>query len=190
MKSNTLILVFIAAIFGGGVYLWDRQQAQQSETEAVAAGTPLFKFSEDEVKQLKLMTPQQNLTFKKATSGPSAWVIESPSEPADEAAVLFLVNLLATAQSERTLDISPQKSQDFGLDQPAATVVVTLKSNQTHTLILGGKDFSQSSVYARVDPTGAETKAWSVQLVPPSFLDAISRPLEEWKYQSAADEPK
>ncbi|MEO0373228.1 MAG: DUF4340 domain-containing protein [Cyanobacteria bacterium P01_A01_bin.17] len=181
MKSNTLILVTIAAIFAGGVFIWDRQQSSQPQTEAEATGTAIFTFSEDEVQRLTVITPTQTLTFKKVTDGPSAWAMETPEAgPADEAALLFLINLLATAQSQRTLNVASAQQQDFGLDQPT-TVEVVLNNQQTHTLILGDKDYEGGAVYARVDPIKTETQSWAVELVPTSFLDAVSRPLAEWK---------
>ncbi len=184
MKSNTLILVIIATIFAGGVYVWERQQNSSSQTTEDGTGTDIFTFNEDEVERLTLTTPTQTLTFKKATSGPSAWAIEQPKAgPADEAAVLFLINLLATARSQRTLEVSPTQKQEFGLVQPT-TVEVTLNDQQTHTLVLGGKDFEGSSIYARVDPVKTEVQSWTVDLVPTSFLDAVSRPLTEWQFQS------
>jgi hypothetical protein len=191
MKSKTLILALIAAIFAGGVYLWDRQQTSQSGAEEAATGTAVFTFSEDEVQQLSITTPTQALAFKKAKSGPSAWAMETPETgPADEAALLFLINLLATARSQRTLEISPAQQRDFGLDQPT-TVEVTLSNQQTHTLVLGGKDYEGGAVYARIDPVNTKAQSWSVDLVPTSFLNAVSRPLAEWKYQpqKPADKP-
>lgn len=187
MKANTLVLVLVAAIFGIGVYVWDRQQTEQPDATETPSGTPIFQFSEDEVQRLTIETPSQSLAFTKAAQG-SAWVMETPETgPADEAAILFLVNLLATAQSQRTLNISPQQRQEFGLDQPTATVKAVLKNNQTHTLILGGKDYSGSAVYARVDPTDAET--WAVELVPTTFLDAVDRPIAEWKPPAPSPTP-
>ncbi|PZD74332.1 hypothetical protein C1752_01473 [Acaryochloris thomasi RCC1774] len=187
MKSNTLILVITAAIFAGGVFIWDRQQSSQPQTEAEETGTAIFTFSEDEVQRLTITTPVQTLTFKKVT-GSSTWAMEAPEAgPADEAALLFLINLLATAQSQRTLDISPAQQQDFGLDQPT-TVEVFLSNQQTHTLILGGKDYEGGAVYARVDPVKTETQSWAVELVPTSFLDAVSRPVAEWKAQPQSND--
>ncbi|MGF1601863.1 MAG: DUF4340 domain-containing protein [Thermosynechococcaceae cyanobacterium] len=183
MKSNTLILVMIALLFGGGVFFFDRQQqAQKSETEAATA-TPLFSFSEDDVQRLRITTPAQTLVFQRATSGPSTWSLgASLTSPADEAAVLFLVNLLATAQRDRILEASAQQFKEFGLEPPTATVVVTLKNQKSHTLVIGGKDFNQRKVYALVDPPPAATEKNAVTLVPTTFLDAIARPLSEWKY--------
>ncbi|MGB7416070.1 MAG: DUF4340 domain-containing protein [Thermosynechococcaceae cyanobacterium] len=187
MKSNTLILVMIALLFGGGVFFFDRQQqAQKSETESVTA-TPLFSFSEDEVQRLRITTPTQTLVFKKVTSGPSAWSLEAPEvAPADEAAVLFLVNLLVTAQRDRILKAPAQQFKEFGLEPPTATVVVMLKNQQSHTLVIGGKDFNQKKVYAIADPPNAATEKNAVTLVPTTFLDAIARPLSEWKYSPPA----
>jgi Domain of unknown function (DUF4340) len=190
MKSNTLILVIVAVLFGGGVYWFDRQQqSQKSETEETTTA-PLFNFSEDQVERLSVTTPTQTLTFQKAIGGPSTWRLDAPQGgPADEAAVLFLVNLLATAQRERTLEVSSKQLKEFGFEPPAATVIVALKNKQRHTLVLGGKDFSQKMVYARVDPPVAVTQKQIVTLVPTTFLDAIARPPSEWKYSPPASSP-
>lgn len=189
MKSNTLVLVLVAVLLGGGVYFFERHQAQQPESEEVAA-TPLFMFAEDEVQSLEITTPTQTLKFKKGSSGPSSWQLEAPEAgPADEAAVLFLVNLLATSQSDRTLEVPAKDRKEFGLQPPTATVMVKLQNNQTHTLVLGEKDYREKYVYAQVDPPTEKADSLSVGLVPTTFLDAIARPLSEWKYDPSKTQP-
>jgi hypothetical protein len=105
-------------------------------------------------------------------------------KPADEAAIAFLLNLLATSKSPRTLSVEPQRQKEFGFDQSPGTVEVTLQNQQRHRLVLGGQDPTESFIYAQVDPPAQTQTSLPVVLVPTAFLNAISRPLSEWQAQT------
>ena len=118
-----------------------------------------------------------------------SWQMKTPNEgPADEAAIAFLLNQMATANSQRPLEVALEEKQAFGFDKPAATIEVKLKDQTTHRLVLGGKDPIESGVYAQVDPPTTESAPLKVDLVPTAFLDAVNRPLSEWEKQEDQDE--
>lgn len=119
----------------------------------------------------------------------SDWMMQLPKQiPANNAAVTYLVNLLATSKGDRTFPIAPDQRQEYGLAQPQVTVEVTLDSQQVHRLLLGQADFSRSSLYALVDPANADEAELEVTLVPYDFQNAVERPLTEWEQQPATAE--
>ncbi|MBW4488066.1 MAG: DUF4340 domain-containing protein [Trichocoleus desertorum ATA4-8-CV12] len=134
----------------------------------------------------------QKLTEKQseAKQPQSQWLLKAPETgPANDASVAFLLSLLATGRSDRTIKAPATQKADFGLDQPTATIEVKLNNQKTHRFILGKPDFNQSFWYAQADPVASGTPELSVLLVSPDFNNAVSRPLSEWKATSEAPTP-
>lgn len=115
---------------------------------------------------------------------------ETPGVPASDASVAFLLNLLATGKSDRTLVMTDPAKQrkEYGLDEPVATVEVKLNNQESHRLILGKPDFNGTFLYAQADPPADQSEALEVLLVSPDFQNAVNRPLSEWK--SSEKNPK
>jgi hypothetical protein len=185
LQRTPLILLLIALALGGFVYFYEVKGAPQRET-AQAESKKLFSFKEEQVRSFTLTTPQQTLTFERATeaqakSSGSQWTMAAPDKaPANEASVAYLLNLLATESSQRTVTAEAKQQAEYGLDQPAATIVVTLDNQQTHQFVLGKPAFDGNSLYAQTDPAEKSEKL-DVHLVSSSFSNAVSRPLSEWK---------
>jgi hypothetical protein len=139
--------------------------------------------------------PEKPATSSKpaATASPSgsAKPAEKPAKdsadtsgvPASDASVTFLLNLLTTGKSDRTLVMTDpgKQRQEYGLEQPVATVEVKLNNQQSHRLILGKPDFNGTFLYAQADPPADQSEAIEVLLVSPDFQNAVNRPLSEWK---------
>ncbi len=182
LKSSTVALLAIALLSAGGIYLWDRSHSEQSQTaDAKKDAKPLFTLKEADITQLTVQAKRQTLKLEKTGK---IWQLTAPKAgPADEGTVAFLLNLLATGTSERTLQVEPSHLKEFGLDQPTVTLSFQLKSQNIHQMFLGTQTFNQSAVYAQVDPSpvGDSLKKIKVVLVPTGFLDAINRPLSEWQ---------
>ncbi|NJM95588.1 MAG: hypothetical protein HC792_05095, partial [Acaryochloridaceae cyanobacterium CSU_5_19] len=91
------------------------QKPSPSNTEQ-KTGQRLFAFTENQVAQIQVQTPQQSIVFESSTqSFPHSWLISAPQKgPADEAAIAYLLNLLITSSSPRRLEISPQRLSEFG----------------------------------------------------------------------------
>lgn len=121
---------------------------------------------------------------KAVSSSPlsSVWQMTAPQKvPASEGQIAFLLNLLATGKSDRSMTVPSSRLAEFGLNQPTATITVQLTNQQTHTVLMGSPNFDQRSVYAQIDPPAAANQAVTVVLVPFSFYQAIDRPLSDWK---------
>ncbi|NJM67067.1 MAG: DUF4340 domain-containing protein [Acaryochloris sp. RU_4_1] len=185
LKTNTIVLLLIAALGCAGVLVWIRTQHPQDAAKQQEQAQKVFNFSEDQVVALQVQTPKQMLSFVRSQQRfPHTWQMKKPqAKPADEAAIAFLLNLLATSKSPRTLRVEPQRQSEFGFDQSPGTVEVTLQNQQRHRLVLGGQDPTESFVYAQVDPPAQPQAALAVVLVPTAFLSAINRPLPEWQAQ-------
>lgn len=194
-QKTPLILLFTALVLGGFVYFFDlRKEPQQAATKAEAK--PVFTFKEGEVQAFTIQTSKQTLSFEKATIAPaknpaikaSAWQMITPEKvAANEGTIAFLLNLLATSRSERTIPTPVARKSEFGLEQPAATVEVKLANQQTHRLLLGKANFNRSSIYALADPPASPNQDLSVLLVPIDFQNGVDRPLAEWKQEKPKD---
>lgn len=129
----------------------------------------------------------------KPTASPTPAVLPKPGAklPASDASVAYLLSLLSSSKSARTIVMTnPAKQrQEFGLDEPVGTVEVKLKNQQTHRLILGKPDFNQSFLYAQANPSENRLEAIEVLLVPTHLETAIDRPLLEWKKEDKDSKP-
>lgn len=182
-QRTSLILAFSALVLGGAVYYFEFQKKSQP-IETQVESKPIFNFKEADVQAFTVQKPPQTLSFE-LTPGqkpPQRWMLKSPENvPADDGAVAFLLNLLATGKSDRTLSIPVARKAEFGLDQPTAIVEVKLNNQQTHRLVLGKPNFNRNFLYALADPPANPNQDLSVLLVPIDFQNAIDRPLAEWK---------
>ncbi|NEQ97876.1 MAG: DUF4340 domain-containing protein [Cyanothece sp. SIO2G6] len=147
LQSPTLILVFVAVTLGGFVVALEL--FQNNADDPVGDRQPLFEFTEAEVKRLTLEMSGQELQFEKEGD---EWQMQLPSSaPANEATVVFLANLMVSAESDRVFAVEPENLRDFGFSPPLATIEVRLENDDTHRLILGGYDFDRSNIYAQTE---------------------------------------
>ena len=111
-------------------------------------------------------------------------------QPAEEAAIAFLLSRLTTDGLVQTTTIDASNPAEFGFDDPFATVDLTLADDTTHQLVLGAADFSGLNYYALLDPEtlplSATTGDVDAAIVTENIRNGVDRPLEEW--QAAIDE--
>jgi hypothetical protein len=193
LQRQTLILLFSAIVLAGGIYVYERQSPPQSPAQKQDGNQKeLFTFKEDQVQEVTLVTPKQKLRLKRAQPpSPTVWQLESPKpEPADDAAVAFLLSQLTTGKSDRTLEAPVSQKAEFGLAEPSATVTVKLNNQQTHQLILGKPTYDSSGLYAQVDPPTTTKQKLQVLIVPLDLTNAVNRPLSEWQQTKPKSSPK
>jgi hypothetical protein len=194
IQRTPLILLFAAAILSSFVYFHEIRGKTPSETnpttgEAVT-GAKVFSFQEADVQSLTIVQPNQTLAFERSTPDQvkklgTPWQMKTPTtSPASDASVAYLLNLLASGRSDRTLTIPASQQAEFGLDKPLATIEVKLKNQKSHRLILGKPNFNGQFLYAQADPPTKVGKELSVLLVPKDFENAVKRPLAEWQQAS------
>lgn len=185
--QRTSVLLVAAALLLGGIVYYSESSNQPQPEESKTESQPLFNFKEADVQAFTVKTPKQTVSFEKtgqtvASAKQSLWNMTAPEKTqASDGAVAFLLNLMATGKSDRTLTIPAARKAEFGLDQPSATIDVKLANQQTHQLVLGKPIFNRSFLYALADPASNPKQDLSILLVPIDFQNAVDRPLEEWK---------
>ncbi|MHC5831945.1 MAG: DUF4340 domain-containing protein, partial [Nostoc sp.] len=101
------------------------------------------------------------------------WLIKSPiSAPANDAIVSYLMDLLVKGKSDSTLSTPAKELGEFALDQPQATINITLKNRQSHQLLLGKSNFNGNFLYALTDPAAKPDGNINVLLVSTDFANA------------------
>jgi hypothetical protein len=187
LQRTTLILLLLALGLGGFVYFYEIQGATQRQ-EAKAQKQKIFSFNEEQVQSFTVKNKNQTLKFELSNqSGKPKWQMKDPSDtPASDASVSYLLNLLVSGKSDRTLSVPVAQLREYGLDRPGATVEVKLNNQKTHRLILGKPNFDRSFLYAQADPPTQATGQVDVLLVSTDFENAVNRSLSEWKQTPAS----
>lgn len=124
-------------------------------------------------------TPETTETTETPEPAPTTPAIPS-TYPANEAYVAFLLNELVRGKSDRVLSATPRQIRDYGLENPQATIDITLRTGETYQLVVGNRDFTGSNLYAQVDPSRGTLTAQPVLLLSTNLENAVDRPLEEW----------
>jgi hypothetical protein len=181
LQRTTWILATTAILLGVGVYFYEIQDKPQRE-EIQEDRNKIFSFQIDDIQALTIKTKQQTLQFERTKEPNKIWQMKQPENVlANDAVMSFLLNLLVYGKSDRTFTISLGQRQDYGLENPSATIDIQLKNQQTHQLILGSPDFKNEFLYAQIDPPVQPDKEIKVSLVSKDLLTALEKKLEEWK---------
>ncbi|PAX55891.1 DUF4340 domain-containing protein [Brunnivagina elsteri] len=186
LQRTTLMLILLALGLGGIVYFCEMRNGNQAK-ESQANKQKIFDFAADDVRSLNIKTNNLNITIDRSTNpNPPKWLLKSPvSVPASDASVSFLMDLLIKGTSDRIISVSSNQLNEFGLNQPVATIDIQLKNQKTHRLILGKSDFNDRFLYAQANPSNKPDGKTEVLLVSKEFVNAVSRELSEW--QQTAD---
>ncbi|MDH6087860.1 DUF4340 domain-containing protein [Umezakia ovalisporum] len=182
LPRTTIVLILLALGLGGFVYFYEirgKTQREQVKTQQ----QQIFSFKEDDIQSLTVTTKDFTLNLKRNTgTQDSQWLLISPTtEPANDAIVSYLTDLLVASQSDRTLSIPTSQKAEFGLAPPIATININLKNQKTHLLILGKPDFNRRFLYAQTDLNTQENGNTNILLVSTNFENAVNRELSEWK---------
>ncbi|MEL7314116.1 MAG: DUF4340 domain-containing protein, partial [Cyanobacteria bacterium J06559_3] len=177
-------LVITALLLGGVVLFIEAREANQTILSEDEAASPVYDFEETDVVSLSVETQTLAVTFERDDAG--AWQLVDPEDhPAEEAAIAFLLSRLTTNGLVNTTSIDAAAQSEFGLDNPAATIKITLIDGTTHTVILGDADFTGENVYALVDPATfplpEDAGEVAAAVLSPDIVNGVDRPLAEWK---------
>ena len=129
------IVVLLVLVAGLGTYLWvyEIPKAQEEGKKAKLVGV-----DKDAITGIDLVFPDREIELKKGDQG---WRLVKPVDaPADDTTVKSLVNTLADAEVQRTLDEAPQDPAAFGLDKPSPLVKLSVKSGAEPPPIAVGKN--------------------------------------------------
>ncbi|MEM9119491.1 MAG: DUF4340 domain-containing protein [Cyanobacteria bacterium P01_F01_bin.56] len=187
LQRSTVVLVATALLLGGVVLLTQSRESTPTGSTAEQnnpASSPIYDFAETDVVVLQIETAGQIVVFEKDDE--DFWqMVEPDDQPAEEAAIAFLLSRLVTDGLLSTTTIEAANQSDFGLDDPFATVALTLADGTSRTLILGDADFSGDNYYALVDPETfpltADAGEVEVAIVTQNIINGVDRPLDEWQ---------
>ncbi|MDZ8221887.1 DUF4340 domain-containing protein [Nostoc sp. ChiVER01] len=182
LSKTTLILILLTLGLGSFVYFHEIRGATVRE-ETKEQKQQIFSFAEDDVQSLTVTTRKLTLNLERnPESNNPKWLIKSPvSGPANDAIVSYLMDLLVKGNSEQTLSTPAKDLKEFALDQPQATINITLKNRKSHQFILGKSNFNGRFLYAQADPAAKPDGNINVLLVSTDFANAVNRELSEWK---------
>ena len=192
LQRSTIILVGLALVLGAGVLVSEAWRGQISQLEsAQRSDESLFDFEETSVIALEVQRQGETLAFGRDESG--VWQMLRPQEtPAEEGAIAFLLSSLTTDAPQQQIVMTPDQQGEFGFLSPSGKVELTLEQGTTHTLVLGGEDFSGSGLYVLVDPEGVPLPVTvgetPIYVMTQDLANGVNRPLEEWLM--ASDEPE
>ncbi|BAZ14969.1 hypothetical protein NIES4071_68390 [Calothrix sp. NIES-4071] len=187
LQRTTLVLMLLALGLGGFVYFYEIRGATQRES--ISDKKQIFNFAADDIQSLTIKRGSDNIVLERSSSpDPPKWLLKAPVEaPASDASVSYLTDLLVKGEINRAISSQPNQLNQFGLDQPQATIDIKLKNQKTHRLILGKPDFNNSFLYARTD-LNTNSNSIQVLLVSKDFQNAVNRDISEW--QQAQDNPQ
>lgn len=181
LQKSTLILLITALLGASFIYIYEIK-GQEKSAKIAEESKKIFNFTEAEIKSLQIERKSETLMFEATQDQLLPWSMIKPDQVrASEAAVSYLITPLVSGKSTGSFPISANQKIDYGLDQPSAKLIITLKNGTTHQLILGKTNFDEKFVYALIDPLDLNASNITVKLVPISLKYALERPLAEWK---------
>lgn len=175
MKRSTLIIIAIAAVLAVGVYYLEVKDAKPRDSaEKPDTTKPAFTFQREDIASITLIRGGETANFEDRDG---KWFITDVGAPADSSAVDSIARSVAAAKIEKTVpaegDLNP-----FGLNEPAVTLEIKLKNGEQHKIVLGSKDFSNLSVYAKIDDQS------DIALLPAAVLTDSDKPLSDLRERS------
>jgi hypothetical protein len=145
-KNLAIVSTIFAALFGW-VYFYEIK-GQKKREEATEKEKKVFQFEEKDVAQITVKNADGEFLLQKEKDN---WKLVKPLETkADKSAADSLASDLALAKTERTIDEPNINWKNFGLDPAPVKLNVKLSDGKTQEIVLGDKDFSSSSVFARI----------------------------------------
>jgi len=145
-KNLAIVAAIFAALFSW-VYFYEIK-GEKTREDAAEKEKKIFQFEEKDITQISVKNPEGEFVLQKDKDN---WKLVQPlGTKADKSTADSLASDLAQAKTERALDEPNPNFKNFGLDPAAVKLTVKLGSGQTHELELGDKDFSSSSVFARI----------------------------------------
>jgi hypothetical protein len=174
IKKTTLLALLCAIVLGGAVYYLDWKRGEK-EKPSEDTSKLAFSFQAADISSLVLAHPanlaQPAIALAKRDG---LWQVVQPlATTADQESVSHILDGIASARIAQTEPGSSDRLKVYGLDPPQVALDFQLQNGAKHSIKLGNKDFTGSSVYAVVD--GAK----DVALLPESLLVVVNKPLDD-----------
>jgi hypothetical protein len=185
IKKSTLFILLAAIALGASVYYFDWKRGQKEAEKSTADTTkPAFTFPTGaEIVSLVLARPSvagdAAIHFEKQNG---TWQILQPIQTsADQKALQSIAEGIGGARIESTAPGTPDRLKVYGLDPASISIEFKLQNGSQHTLKLGNKSFTSTSVYAIVDD------AKDVALLPVSLRTQVDLPIEDLRDRDVLD---
>ncbi|HEX3179191.1 MAG TPA: DUF4340 domain-containing protein [Methylomirabilota bacterium] len=144
-KTSALLAVLLVAL-GGFYYIYEIRGEADRERAASRKGR-VFTAEPADVTTFQLKRPDDTVTLSRDGD---AWRLTSPiTARGNRGTIDDTLTTILTAKIDREIEAKPASLADFGLDRPAAQVMLTLKDGKQLALDLGAKSPTGVWVYAR-----------------------------------------
>ena len=144
-KTSALLAVLLVAL-GGFYYIYEIRGEADRERAASRKGR-VFTAEPAAVTTFQLKRPDDTVTLSRDGD---AWRLTSPiTARGNRGTIDDTLTTILTAKIDREIEAKPASLADFGLDRPAAQVMLTLKDGKQLALDLGAKSPTGVWVYAR-----------------------------------------
>ncbi len=140
----TAVLAALAAV----VWWSNRQKKEEPES---ASSPKLLSLKQDEITKIEIQR-REGETTRIEMGGDGAWRITAPEPlPGDKSAIESLVSSAASLNADKVVEEKPEDLAAFGLKEPHARIVITLKDGKTRTVLLGDDAPVGGGGFAQVD---------------------------------------
>jgi len=173
MKWRNLGIVAIAFLaLGSYVYFYEIKGEKKRE-EASEKEKKLFQFEQKDIAALTIKMGSDQFVLQKDKD---AWKLIKPIEgKADKSTADGVAMDLASAKIDRTIEEPNTDWKKYGLAPPAVKLSAKLNDGKTYDLELGEKDFTDSSVFARISGQN------KVLVLPSSLLTSATKKLLDFR---------
>lgn len=177
MKTSTLIVVIVAVALGAFVYFYDSKHTPKT-TASEDTTKPAFSIKAEDISALTIHNAGQTISLSKKGT---RWDLTQPVQTrADQTTIGGMVGDVSGLEIQRSF-VPTDNLAKYGLADPAVKIEFQDKKGASHSIDLGEKDFSNSSVYALVD--GAK----QVDLLSTSLLDDATKTVSQLRDRSMLD---
>lgn len=144
---STLALVVVLAGLGAYIYFVDsKRPAASSSVDGEAAREKFFTVETDKINEVKLTYKGQTTLLRKSDAG---WKIVEPVQiDADPPEAIGLAQAISNLESVRPVIDNPSDLKQFGLAEPPIAVEFKADGGVSGSFKLGGKNPTQSEIYA------------------------------------------
>jgi len=174
MKKSTLIVVIVALVLAAFVYFYDSKHTPKT-TASEDTSKPAFSVKSDDISSVTIHNAAQTVSLSKKGTD---WDLTQPVQTrADQTTVGGLISDLSSLQIQRSF-VPTDNLSKYGLANAGVKIEFRDKKGASHSVDLGDKDFSNSSVYALVDSSK------QVDLLSTSLLDDATKPISQLRDRS------
>jgi hypothetical protein len=144
---STLALVVVLAGLGAYIYFVESERpAASSSVDGEPAREKFFTVETDTITEVKLTYKGQTTLLRKSDGG---WKIVEPMQvDADPPEAISLAQAIANLESVRPVVDNPADLAQFGLAEPQIVVEFKAEGGQSGSFKLGGKNPTQTEIYA------------------------------------------